>query len=44
MRLAALALLVALGACAACAAEVLEPDSDPCEQMHVDADAGDAAP
>ena len=41
MRLAALALLVAL---AACAAEVLEPDVDPCERMHLDADAGDAAP
>ncbi len=39
MRLAALALLVAL---AACAAEVLEPDGDPCERMHLDADAGDA--
>lgn len=39
-RAAVLALLVAL---AACAAEVLEPDGDPCE-LHLDADAGDAAP
>ncbi len=41
MKLAALSLLVAL---AACAAEVLEPDGDPCERMRLDADAGDAAP
>lgn len=38
MRAAVLALLVALGACAA---EVLEPDGDPCERLHVElADAG----
>jgi len=41
--LLALDVLGAGVALAACAAEVLEPDGDPCE-LHLDADAGDAAP